>query len=346
LRCVEFAGKAGILGMEYTTIGLDQQKYENFLEFDILRREYLNQTTNFLPYIKNQFDILNDVNTFDEAQDQIKNKVKLSKDLKVMVQYFFKFLKYTDKVRTMIQGIADQIQFFVDENIERFQRQNIWPLFYIIVLICFIPVCIICTLNITSTMMSYSALYNQKVAGYKEERMKTEKIIGSLLPCSIIKDMKRGAVPRPEMFDKTTIFFCDIVSFTSIASESNADQIIDFLNDLYSLFDERIESYDVYKVETIGDAYMVASGVPMSNGSQHAVEIALMSLDLLNKIVTFEIRHKPGYKLRLRMGMHSGPVVGGVVGTKIPHYSVFGSVLDSVLPLNTTIAGKLWRLLV
>ena len=105
-------------------------------------------------------------------------------------------------------------------------------------------------------------------------------------------------------------------------------------------------------METIGDAYMVASGVPVPNGNQHAMEVSMMSLDLLAKILTFEIQvvcsafhhahvcmgqeylmdnfdgriaqHKPGSRLKLRMGMHSGRVVGGVVGTKIPHYSVFG----------------------
>ena len=94
--------------------------------------------------------------------------------------------------------------------------------------------------------------------------------------------------------------------------------------------------YDVYKVETIGDAYMVASGVPVSNGSHHAVEIAKMSLDLLAKVLTFEIQHKPGYRLRLRMGMHSGSVVGGVVGTKIPHYSIFGSTLEIAALMEPT----------
>ena len=98
-------------------------------------------------------------------------------------------------------------------------------------------------------------------------------------------------------------------------------------------------------METIGDAYMVASGVPVPNGNLHAMEVSMMSLDLLAKILTFEIQvppntgtvqcawehlmdnfaqHKPGSRLKLRMGMHSGRVVGGVVGTKIPHYSVFG----------------------
>ena len=140
--------------------------------------------------------------------------------------------------------------------------------------------------------------------------------------------MKRGQIPKPEVFEKTTVFFCDIVSFTNIASDSTAHQIIEFLNDLYNLFDDRLEGYDVYKVETIGDAYMVASGVPVSNGTNHAIEVAKMSLDLLAKVLTFEIQHKPGFRLKLRMGMHSGSVVGGVVGTKIPHYSIFGDTVE------------------
>jgi hypothetical protein len=299
LRCVEYAGKAGILGMEYATIGLTKKKYENFLEFDALRREYLDQTTNFLPLIRDKFVVLNDGNNFNEAQDEVRNKVDQAKEIKIMVQYVFKFLKYTEKVRTMIQVIADQIRYFVNEDIERIRSENTWPLLYIVVLICFIPICVLFTVNINTAMTRYSSLYNEKVDTYNAEKRKTEKIIGSLLPSSIVREMKHGQVPKPELFDQTTIFFCDIVGFTNIASESTADQIIDFLNDLYSLFDDRIENYDVYKVETIGDAYMVASGVPVSNGNMHAAEIARMSLDLLAKIITFEVRYNPNVYLTI-----------------------------------------------
>ena len=69
-------------------------------------------------------------------------------------------------------------------------------------------------------------------------------------------------------------------------------------------------------------------GVPVPNGDLHAVEISKMSLDLLAKVLTFEIQHKPGYKLKLRMGLHSGAVVGGIVGAKIPHYSSFGDTVE------------------
>ena len=113
---------------------------------------------------------------------------------------------------------------------------------------------------------------------------------------------------KPQVFDSASIFFCDIVSFTSICSVSTAHQIIDFLNDLWQMFDVMIDDYDVYKVETIGDAYMVASGVPNPNGTQHAVEISNMALNLLAKVNTFEIKHKPNMKLQLRMGIHCGQV--------------------------------------
>merc|ERR1711973_732611 len=149
-----------------------------------------------------------------------------------------------------------------------------------------------------------------------------------MLPPPVAVALQNGKEIPPVSFDCVTIFFSDIVGFTSLASESTPMQVVALLNDLYSCFDQCTDSYDCYKVETIGDAYMVVSGLPVLNGDKHAGQIATLSLDLLHHIKSFRIRHKPDVLLQLRIGIHSGPCVAGVVGLKMPRYCLFGDTVN------------------
>ncbi len=89
--------------------------------------------------------------------------------------------------------------------------------------------------------------------------------------------MKAGEQPSPKLYESTTLFFGDIVGFTKLTAMSTASQTIKFLNDLYNIFDNAIDVFDVYKVEIVGDGYLVASGLPYPNGKQHAKEIKVVA---------------------------------------------------------------------
>eukprot|EP00795_Rhopilema_esculentum_P006236 gene6236-11647_t len=171
-------------------------------------------------------------------------------------------------------------------------------------------------------------LVEERTQQLAAEKQKTDELLYKMLPKSIAEQLKQGHSVTAESFESVTIFFSDIVGFTSLASKSTPMQVVDMLNDLYTCFDRVVDVHDVYKVETIGDAYMVVSGLPQRNGNKHAGEIATMSLDLLHCIKTFRIKHFPEVQLQLRIGIHTGPAVAGVVGLKMPRYCLFGDTVN------------------
>uniref|UniRef100_A0A0N4Z104 Guanylate cyclase n=1 Tax=Parastrongyloides trichosuri TaxID=131310 RepID=A0A0N4Z104_PARTI len=162
-----------------------------------------------------------------------------------------------------------------------------------------------------------------------EEKKKADILLSRMLPASVAEKLKAGSTVTPEMYDSVTIFFSDVVSFTTLASKCTPLQVVNLLNNLYTTFDTIINEHDVYKVETIGDGYLCVSGLPNKNGFLHVKEIADLSLELIKSLEDFKISHLPNEKLRIRVGIHSGSCVAGVVGLTMPRYCLFGDTVNT-----------------
>ncbi|XP_015043803.2 speract receptor isoform X2 [Drosophila pseudoobscura] len=210
--------------------------------------------------------------------------------------------------------------------------------------------------NMMAMMEKYAnnleALVDDRTDQLQEEKKKTDALLHEMLPRCVADQLKKGHKVDPEHYEQVSIYFSDIVGFTAMSAECTPLQVVDFLNDLYTCFDSIIGHYDVYKVETIGDAYMVVSGLPLRNGDLHAAEIATMSLHLLSAVSEFKIRHRPTNRLLLRIGIHSGPVCAGVVGLKMPRYCLFGDTVNTAsrmessgVPLKIHCSGQCRQLL-
>ncbi|XP_076823651.1 uncharacterized protein LOC143469725 isoform X2 [Clavelina lepadiformis] len=163
----------------------------------------------------------------------------------------------------------------------------------------------------------------------EQERRLNVELLFSIFPADIAEDLWLGKQVQAKTLESVTMLFSDIVGFTSICSSCTPMQVITMLSKLYLLFDRQCGIYDVYKVETIGDAYCVAGGLHRTT-KIHAHQIAWMALFMIKCANTV---HTPkGSPIRMRIGVHSGSVVTGVVGTRMPRYCLFGS--------NVTLANQ------
>ncbi|XP_046368235.2 atrial natriuretic peptide receptor 1-like isoform X2 [Haliotis rufescens] len=187
--------------------------------------------------------------------------------------------------------------------------------------------------NLLSRMEQYAnnleALVEERTSDYLEQKKRAEDLLYMMLPRSVANQLVKGESVAAESYEQVTIYFSDICGFTAMSAESTPMQVIALLNDLYTTFDSIIENFDVYKVETIGDAYMVVSGLPIRNGNLHAREICRMSLSILDAVLSFKIGHMPNRQLKLRIGLHTGSVCAGVVGQKMPRYCLFGDTVNT-----------------
>lgn len=157
------------------------------------------------------------------------------------------------------------------------------------------------------------------------EQEKSERLLLNILPPSIAQKLKDGQSNIADGFAAATILFADLVNFTQLAEQVPPAELVAMLNEIFSSFDRLTERYGLEKIKTIGDAYMVVGGLPMPQ-PDHPQAIAEMALAMREEIEKFNLRYHQNCSLRI--GINTGPVVAGVIGTKKFIYDLWGDTVN------------------
>lgn len=181
------------------------------------------------------------------------------------------------------------------------------------------------------------------------EKDKNEQLLLNTLPIRVVNDLKENGKSEPQKFQDVTVSFSDIVGFTQASAQLNPKKLIDELNDIYTAFDEIMIKYDCERIKTIGDAYLAVCGMPEKN--EHHAEMMLRSSVEILKYIR-ERNQNSQLKWQMRIGLHSGNVVGGIVGVKKYIYDVFGDTINTAsrmetnsVPMRVNISEKTYLLL-
>lgn len=157
------------------------------------------------------------------------------------------------------------------------------------------------------------------------EKEKSERLLLNILPQCIAERLKSGERNIAERFAEVTVLFADIVDFTTLANETDPEDLVTLLNELFSRFDRLAERHGLEKIKTIGDSYLVVGGLPLPR-PDHAEAVAEMALEMLASVR--DLNSDSGINLRVRIGLNTGPVVAGVIGRKKFTYDLWGTAVN------------------
>ena len=185
-------------------------------------------------------------------------------------------------------------------------------------------------------------LATQKISIQKEQK-KSDDLLLNILPAATAKELKEKGYSAPRKYDNTTVLFADFVNFTGLSANMPPEKLVNELNDCFKAFDAIMEKFGLEKIKTIGDAYMCVGGLPTPNDThaKDAANAALEMMDFIQQRYTTKMAAGETY-WQMRIGLHSGPVVAGVVGTKKFVYDIWGDTVNTASRMESnSLAGKI-----
>jgi class 3 adenylate cyclase len=198
---------------------------------------------------------------------------------------------------------------------------------------------------LNSFMNSYTAWLNENSSRARfrtkvlmdRTHNRIETILHTLLPPEVVAQVaqhKKSSAPPSHQYVRATIAQSDLVGFTQLSSTRTPEEVVRFMDELFGLFDELTEKYGIYKVETIGDAYIAGQAEYPLTDRNKPISVVLFGLDMVRK--THEWARGMGTNVTCRVGIHTGECIGGIVGTEMQRYHLFGNLMSVVEVLEST----------
>ena len=213
--------------------------------------------------------------------------------------YFLNSFEVITMLRQSMAFLRTSMNEVIASELEGIDREYFLAIAIILLLVVFSPIIVYIIRNAVMGLQLFSDRLEVKVKELKREKRRAETLVYEMLPRSVADNLRQNQATSV-MFDSATICFTEIDQFKDIGRRCDPLQLFELLNTLYKTFDARIGSNDVYKVETINDTYMVASGLPERNGDRHAAEIANLCIELMLITPGIMVPHVPGMRLRIR----------------------------------------------
>jgi adenylate cyclase len=180
---------------------------------------------------------------------------------------------------------------------------------------------------------STSTLLSHVMRELDEERARSHSLLLNILPQAIIDRLDAGETTIADRYSSVTVLFSDLVGFTALSSDLEPQRLVAELNRLFSEFDALCERTEVEKIKTIGDAYLAVGGLPGTR-PDHATAVAELALGMVEAVARLNV--SSGRDWRIRIGVHSGPAVAGVIGTRKFVYDVWGDTVNVASRLESS----------
>ncbi|XP_069113799.1 uncharacterized protein [Argopecten irradians] len=279
-------------------------------------------------YFSSSYNVTETVNYY-RSQIQNSDENVVNPNVLKAQKWFDNMTIYMDALLGIQVKLGESIVAQITTNIGIITENMAVSITCLIVVFFICPFVVVSTEALTSSIQNYAIILVHKTKELSKEKRRTDSLLYQMVPKPVADKLKKNLHIDAEYFKSATVFFIDIFDFNRLVMASSPIEIVDLLSAVYRNIDERLDSFDVYKVETINDCYMVSSGIPKRNRDRHPVEIANLALALRAMILTKPFVLSGDRVIKLRFGINTGPCMAGVVGLLMPRYCLFGDTINT-----------------